>query len=212
MIGTILEKIIQQKRVEVEQLKVNGFDLIKNVNRSIPSFYESCMKNEQMSVIAEVKRASPSKGDIHKQVDPVDQAIQYEKAKATAISVLTDETFFKGSIDDLSRIREAVQLPILCKDFIIDAIQIDRAKSAGATIILLIVAALEEEKLVELHRYAVCLGLEVIVEVHNEHEVAIANSLDVRIIGINNRDLKTFEVDLGTTTRLREAYFESRLS
>jgi indole-3-glycerol phosphate synthase len=204
MKGTILEKIIQQKRVEVNELKVNGIGFSEISNNTIHSFYESCMKNEHMSVISEVKRASPSKGNIYEQVDPVDQAIQYENANASAISVLTDETFFKGSIEDLKRIREAVQLPILCKDFIIDSIQIDRAKSAGASIILLIVAALEEEKLLALYRYAVSKGLEVIIEVHNEDEVATAVSLNPRIIGINNRDLKTFEVDLGTTTRLRK--------
>ena len=155
-----------------------------------------------MSIISEIKRSSPSKGPIQMEVDPVSQAKKYESLGAAAISVLTDKTFFNGSMDDLRAVREAVDLPILCKDFMIDKVQIDQAKAAGANIILLIVAALDHETLTSLYSYAKALDLEVLVEVHNEDEMERALNLDAKIIGINNRDLKTFEVDLGTTEAL----------
>lgn len=135
-------------------------------------------------------------------VDPVKQATQYKQAGAAAISVLTDEPFFNGSMDDLRAVREAVDVPILCKDFIIDPVQIDHAKAAGANIILLIVAALSKEQFTELYNYATSLDLEVLCEVHNEEELKSALEVDPEIIGINNRNLKTFEVDLGTTEKL----------
>jgi indole-3-glycerol phosphate synthase len=136
------------------------------------------------------------------EVDPISQAKAYESLGAAAISVLTDKPFFNGSMDDLRAVREAVDLPILCKDFMIDKVQIDHAKAAGANIILLIVAALDHEKLTSLYTYAKELDLEVLVEVHNEDEMERALNLDAKIIGINNRDLKTFEVDLGATEAL----------
>src|SRR5699024_6952038 len=134
---------------------------------------------------------SPSKGPIQMKVDPVAQAKEYETLGAAAISVLTDQPFFNGTMDDLRAVREAVNIPILCKDFMIDKIQIDQAKAAGANIILLIVAALDHEQLTNLYAYAKELNLEVLVEVHNEDEMERALNLDATIIGINNRDLKT---------------------
>src|SRR5690606_15656370 len=141
-------------------------------------------------------------GNIDLTIDPVKQAKRYEQLGAAAISVLTDEAFFKGSISDLQAVSKAVSLPILCKDFIIDPIQIERAKDHGATIILLIVAALSKEKLQYLYQYASERELDILVEVHDEEELAIALEIGAEIIGVNNRNLKTFEVDLAVTERL----------
>lgn len=156
-----------------------------------------------MGIIAEIKRASPSKGIINEDVDPVKQAQIYEKNGVQAISVLTDNQFFKGSMDDLIAVRNAVDLPILCKDFIIDEVQINLAHAAGANIILLIAAALDDQMLYTLNKHAVSLGLEVLFEVHNETEMRRVLQLKPDLIGINNRDLKTFNVDLNTTNKLQ---------
>ncbi|WP_249315620.1 indole-3-glycerol phosphate synthase TrpC [Bacillus sp. FJAT-49711] len=199
---TILEKIIEQKKIEVQELKV-----IYSVQQSInekrrPSLYESFKNLDKISVIAEVKRASPSKGVINDEVDPIAQAKAYAGAGAGAISVLTDRQFFKGSMADLSAVSEAVDLPLLCKDFMIDEVQIDVAKDHGASVILLIAAALPEERLRELYHYARSKQLDVLFEVHDEKEAEMALRIGARIIGINNRNLKTFEVDLGVTERV----------
>ena len=124
------------------------------------------------------------------------------KYGASAVSVLTDHRFFNGSISDLKAVRKAIDVPILCKDFIIDSIQIDVAKNAGADIILLIVAAMDEKKLVDLYQYAKDHHLEVLMEVHSEDELKIALKTGAKLIGVNNRNLKTFEVDLSVTEKL----------
>ncbi|WP_245830987.1 indole-3-glycerol phosphate synthase TrpC [Sediminibacillus massiliensis] len=198
---TILDKILAEKEKEVAALKENYQPGAKVTGKKL-SLYESFKHADKMSIIAEIKRASPSKGDIKTDVNPPEQAIQYADYGAGAISVLTDQPFFKGSMEDLKAVREAVQVPLLNKDFIIDEIQIDRAKDYGANVILLIAAALPKERLEELYSYAVKAGLEVLLEVHNEEELSIANDMDAKIIGINNRNLKTFEVDLAITERL----------
>lgn len=198
---TILDKIIRQKEKEVILLKKQTFDNT-HVSKSIPKISQTFKDNRQMNVIAEIKRSSPSKGAINSGVDPVVQAKNYAAYGAGAISVLTDKTFFNGSMDDLRAVRAAVDLPLLCKDFMIDPIQIDQAKAAGASIILLIIAALSEPSLKELYDYATAQGLEVLCEVHNEAEMECAINLDAPIIGINNRNLKSFEVDLATTGKL----------
>ncbi len=199
---TILESIIEKKRHEVKELKDKGYKRFNQAYYPEQSLYKSLRNTNTLQVIAEIKRASPSKGDIKIEVNPVQQAIDYERAGACAISVLTDAPFFKGTMEDLANVRRKVTLPILCKDFIIDEIQIERAKDAGATIILLIVAALEVGKLQELYNAAIGLELEVLVEVHNEEEMKLALELGAKIIGINNRNLKTFEVDLSVTETL----------
>lgn len=135
-------------------------------------------------------------------VDPVAQAKKYEALGARAISVLTDKTFFNGSMEDLKAVRNAVDLPILCKDFIIDPVQIDQAKAAGANIILLIAAALSDTELKGLYDYAENRELEVLCEVHNEEEMLRVLELNPDIIGINNRNLNTFDVSLETTKNL----------
>lgn len=197
---TILDKIIAQKKREIIQLKSQTFE--PKVYKRVPTFKEKVAASATIKVIAEIKRSSPSKGAIDMNVAPVEQAKYYETFGASAISVLTDKTFFNGSMEDLRAVRKAVNLPILCKDFMIDPVQIDQAKAAGATIILLIVAALPQADLEKLNYYARLLGLEVLCEVHNEAEMERAIKLDADIIGINNRDLKTFEVNLKTTERL----------
>ncbi|RYG74253.1 indole-3-glycerol phosphate synthase TrpC [Lentibacillus lipolyticus] len=199
---TILDNILQQKEKEIARLKTQSFNDTPVERKDVAKVAQSFKQTEQMNVIAEIKRSSPSKGDIDLGVDPVKQAKLYEACGAGAISVLTDETFFNGSMDDLAAVREVVDLPILCKDFVIDPIQIDRAKAAGASIILLIVAAMSPSKLKTLYNYAYEQGLEVLCEVHNEQEMETAIELDAAIIGINNRNLKTFDVDLTTTERL----------
>jgi len=157
-------------------------------------------------IIAEIKRASPSKGMIREHVDVVERARRYEAAGATMISVLTDSTYFNGSFDDLRRVADAVDIPVLCKDFIIDERQLDYAKSAGARVALLIVAALHPSRLHELARYAREIGLDVLVEVHDEEELHIARELEHVLIGINNRNLKTFDVSLETSIELMTRY------
>ena len=197
---TILNDILTEKKMEVSKLKKDSF--IKGPEKKVPTFKERVQQSSHMNIIAEIKRASPSKGEIDLGVDPIARAKQYEQLGAAAISVLTDEPFFKGSMDDLRLVREAVDIPILCKDFIIDPIQIDFAKANGANIILLIVAALSQEELVELYQYAKELNLEVLIEVHNEEEMKRALGLNPEIIGINNRNLKSFDVSLATTEKL----------
>ncbi|MCK1992627.1 indole-3-glycerol phosphate synthase TrpC [Peribacillus muralis] len=200
--GNILMEIIEQKKVEVEKLKEKGLDESIMIEMVRPSLVETLKTAETIAIIAEIKRASPSKGTIKMDVNPIEQALSYERGGAAAISVLTDEVFFKGSIADLRAVSEAIKIPRLCKDFIIDEIQIDRAYQAGATIILLIVAALSQERLHELYQYAKNKGLDVLTEIHDEAELKRALELNAELIGINNRNLKTFEVDLAVTERL----------
>lgn len=197
---TILDDILKQKKIELTELIHKK--LMKPVGKAKPSFKERVAASERMNIIAEIKRASPSRGAIDLKVDPIEQAKMYEKSGAAVISVLTDEKFFNGSLDDLRAVREAVDVPVLCKDFIIDTLQIDHAKAAGATIILLIVTALSDQDLKKLYHYATSLDLEVLVEVHDEEEMKRALTLKPEMIGINNRNLKTFEVDLATTEKL----------
>ena len=157
-----------------------------------------------LSLIAEVKRASPSAGLIARDFDPVRIASRYEVAGADAISVLTDEKFFGGHLDHLRAVRAAVDLPILRKDFVLDEIQIYEASAAGADAILLIVAALTQDELVRLLDVATACQLDTLVEVHTLAELDRALDTDARIIGINNRDLGTFQVDLATSEILSE--------
>jgi indole-3-glycerol phosphate synthase len=153
-------------------------------------------------IIAEVKKASPSKGVIREQFDPVELALSYRDGGAVGLSVLTDEKFFQGSLSYLENIRDVVDLPLLRKDFIVDPYQIHEARAAGADAILLIVAALTPEELLHLQSEAESIGLECLVEVHTEAELSIAASAGARLIGINNRDLETFETDIAISEHL----------
>jgi indole-3-glycerol phosphate synthase len=197
---SILQKILTQKEKEVAELLSQTFN--HQAKKRVTPFKETVKHNDNLGIIAEIKRASPSKGDIQQKVNPAEQAKKYEELGASAVSVLTDRYFFNGSMEDLQAVRKAVDIPILCKDFIIHPIQIDQARASGANIILLIVAALSEERLIYLHNHCRKLNLEVLCEVHNEQEMNIAIKNGFEIIGINNRDLNTFSVDLKTTNRL----------
>lgn len=203
---TILDDILCVKRLEVKQLLMEEHIVSRETISSRPSLFHLLRASSKLEVIAEMKRASPSKGMIASETDPVEQAKIYEKAGAACISVLTDETFFKGSMSDLEAVANVVKTPLLCKDFIIHEVQIDRAKRAGASVILLIVAALEDEQLLRLHRYAASSGLEVLVEVHDVNELERALVIDAKIIGVNNRDLRTFTVDLTKTEEVAKRF------
>src|SRR4051794_19094374 len=200
--ATILDAILSEKKIEVENLKKDCSSLTNEKNHQHRSFLSILENADELAIIAEFKRASPSKGDINGVLDPAEQTSSYIKYGANAVSVLTDKRFFKGNISDLEAARNAIDAPILCKDFIIDSIQIDVAKNAGANIILLIVAAMDEEKLVNLYQYATEKNLDVLMEVHDEEELDIALKTGAKLIGINNRNLKNFEVDLAVTEKL----------
>lgn len=199
-----LSRILEQKAREVEKMEREELQPLRQTYR-----LSEYLKNQQdrLQIIAEVKKASPSMGDINLDVDIVQQAQTYEANGAVMISVLTDEVFFKGHLDYLREISSQVEIPTLNKDFIIDEKQIIRARNAGATVILLIVAALSEKRLKELYDYATDLGLEVLVETHNLAELEVAHRLGAQIIGVNNRNLRTFEVDLQTSVDLAK-YFK----
>lgn len=201
---TILQEILQVKYEEVKHLSAEPVVHAESVKR--PSLFAQLKNTDRLQVMAEMKRASPSKGMIREGADPVAQAKVYEQAGAVCISVLTDRQFFKGSFADLKAVAEAVQTPLLCKDFMVDEKQIDQAQLAGASVVLLIVAALDDETLGRLYKYALSLGLEVLVEVHGVDELTRALRIDAKLIGVNNRDLKTFTVDLKRTEEVAAAF------
>jgi len=203
-----LDEILQVKRAEIEALLPQR-DLLRKAALLRNDFrgFAAALKRSatgQVALIAEVKKASPSAGVIVESFDPVEIAKNYARAGAEAISVLTDEQFFQGHLDYLRSIREAVATPLLRKDFILDEVQITQSGAAGADAILLIVAALEQSQLVRLMASAATYQLDVLVEVHTLAELDRALETDAQIIGINNRDLTTFEVDLRVTEELSE--------
>lgn len=165
--------------------------------------FSESLAREGLSVIAEIKRASPSKGMLRPELDVAELAKSYERAGACAVSVLTEEKYFKGSLHDLKLARESCNLPLLRKDFIIDPYQIWEAAAAGADAVLLIVAALPGDELISLMRESKSAGLEALVEVHDAEDMQVAVDAGARLIGINNRDLSTFKVDLQTCLTLR---------
>lgn len=197
---TILDKIIERKKIEVEKAKalVPLEELLNYPYFSVAclSLRESILDPEKTGIIAEYKRASPSKGDINSTSAVEDVVKAYEEAGASAVSVLTDGKFFKGNLEDLSKAREAISIPILRKEFIVDKYQITEAKAYGADIILLIAACLKKEEIQEFAAYAHQLGLNVLLEVHNEQELLDNLFDDIDAIGVNNRNLKDFSVDI----------------
>jgi indole-3-glycerol phosphate synthase len=204
---TILDEILEHKRSEVAaaRLQVSSADMAARaaaVDAPTRGFKAALTRAEAPAVIAEIKRRSPSKGLIRADFEPGELAAAYQAGGAAALSVLTDEHFFGGDLCFLAVAREATSLPLLRKDFVVDAYQIDEARAFGADAVLLIVAALEPELLVKLHKRAVELGLDVLVEVHDEAELEVALDAEASLIGVNNRDLKTFEVDLAHTERV----------
>jgi indole-3-glycerol phosphate synthase len=214
----VLDTIVEQKKREVARLParlIAAGDLRDAVlARGEGRNFVAAIRQPRpgaIALIAEVKKASPSAGVICQDFDPVRIAREYEAAGAACLSVLTDEKFFQGSLDDLRQIRAAVKLPLLRKDFIIDERQILEAIEWGADAILLIVAILDDARLRRFHSLASGAGLAVLVEVHDEAELARALAAGAVLIGVNNRDLKTFNVDLGTTERLAATMEDRRL-
>lgn len=196
---TILDEIIDWKRVEIaHRRRAVHIDVARS-----PRDLVSALRRPGVSLIAEVKRASPSKGLLCPDLDPGALAREYEAGGASAISVLTDERFFQGSLDDLRAVRQSVDLPVLRKDFVLDPYQVYEARTAGADAVLVIVAVLDDDTLSSLYRLVRALGMAALVEVHDEAELGRALAIEPRIIGVNNRDLRTFDVDLETTARLR---------
>ena len=206
---TILDTIVEEKRREVARLpqrSVSVADLKAALEGrgGVRDFAGALRKPKRgpVALIAEVKKASPSAGVIRPDFDPVRIAREYEAAGASCLSVLTDQKFFQGSLEYLKQIRGAVQLPLLRKDFIIDERQILEAVEWGADAILLIVAILSDAQLKHFHELATGAGLAALVEVHDEAELDRALNAGAELIGVNNRNLKTFKVDLATTERL----------
>ncbi len=207
----ILERIVEEKRFEVSRLPQGALtvSILRDslARRGGVRDFFGALKHPRMGdigLIAEIKKASPSAGVIRADFDPVAIASAYEKAGASCLSVLTDEKFFQGSLSFLRAVRAAVGLPLLRKDFIIDERQILEAVEWGADAILLIVAILSDEHLAHFHRIASDAGLSVLVEVHDAAELHRALALGARLIGVNNRDLKTFKVSLAATEVLAE--------
>ncbi|OQX11569.1 MAG: indole-3-glycerol phosphate synthase [Desulfobulbaceae bacterium A2] len=200
----VLRTIVARKHEEVAELHRQGLKTPAGEIAPPRGFVRALTAaGDRVAIIAEVKKASPSKGLIQPDFDPVRVARQYAEGGARAISVLTDVDFFQGSLDFLPLVRNAVPLPVLRKDFLIDPMQVRQAALYGADAILLIVAILSAAQLRELHRLAEELGMDVLTEVHNEPELETALAAGCSLIGINNRNLRDFSVDLATTFRLR---------
>ena len=202
----MLDEIIAQKKEEVKQRKkiLPLAHLKKRIAQQKPPLdFTLALKGKYMRLIAEVKQASPSRGILCPNFNPTELATTYAQGGANAISVLTEASYFKGSIYHLAAIRDVVKLPLLRKDFIFDPYQVYESRAYGADALLLIVAILSHEQLKELLSIGHSLGLKCLVEVHNEGEVERALLSGAEIIGINNRDLNTFTVDINTTGQLR---------
>lgn len=205
----ILKEIVQRKVEEIaaqSQLKplreLSQIAANSSPTRGFISAIDTLLQLGQPAVIAEIKKASPSKGVLRANFNPVMIAKSYEKNGAACLSVLTDKDFFQGANEYLQQARDACKLPLLRKDFIIDAYQVYEARAIGADCILLIVAILDDSQLHDLAGLAKHLGMDVLVEVHDSEELERALSLNLRLIGINNRNLRTFETQLKTTTDL----------
>ncbi|KYP80515.1 indole-3-glycerol phosphate synthase TrpC [Ferroacidibacillus organovorans] len=203
---TILDRILATKKEEVEALNrdatLEEWKDRAQQGEPVRGFLAALERNAPNSLIAEIKKASPSKGVIVHSFDPAQIAQTYEQANAAALSVLTDRTYFQGSIEALQRARQSVALPVLRKDFIIDPLQVYEARAIGADAILLIVAALPDERLFQLYELARMLTMDVLIEVHNAEEVQRIMSLKPALIGVNHRNLHTFEVDLSLTAQI----------
>lgn len=200
----ILDRIVATKRIEVAALAGHRDALERAAAEGPPvrSFRGALSLPGEVALVAEVKRRSPGAGEIRGELDPVTLASAYASAGASALSVLTDGDYFGGSLEDLRQVRGAVPIPVLRKDFIIDPLQVLEARGAGADAILLIVRILDDATLTTLLRLGAGLGMGVLVEVHHEEELDRALDAGARVVGINNRDLATFQTDLGVTEAL----------
>jgi indole-3-glycerol phosphate synthase len=207
----VLERILSETRVELERRKRRvPLDVLQaqsaqdrvGVSTGVPGRFQEALARPGIGVIAELKRRSPSAGRLRESID-VDAIVgAYERGGASALSVLTEGPNFEGSLEDLRVARACCGLPILRKDFIVDPYQLYESRVAGADAVLLIVAALDQDELASLHTLAAKLGLDVLVEVHDSKELARAASVGARLIGVNNRDLRDFTVDVQRTSRL----------
>ena len=211
MAENVLEKIIQKKKERIVDLKKNiSLDSLNNsinANKTFINFKEKIennVKKNKFSIIAEIKKASPSAGIIIENYDPVKIANIYNINKATCLSVLTEEDFFLGNLIHINKIKQKVNLPVLCKDFFVDKFQIALAKSYGADAILIILAGVSESLASELYNEALKLDMSVIVEVHTVEEAKQALKFKDALIGINNRNLKTLKTDINTTLDIHD--------
>jgi indole-3-glycerol phosphate synthase len=204
---TILDEILADKREEVAAAKRREAPAALRARaeacrEATRGFRAALASGPRPRVVAELKRRSPSRGEIRPDFDPIGCARAYAEAGAAAISVLTDSKYFGGELSLLAAVRREVSLPLLRKDFLVDAYQVDEARVAGADAVLLIARALDVEQLRALRERAAALGLDALVEVHDEAEVDAALAAGADLVGVNNRDLATFTTDLGTTERL----------
>jgi len=203
---TVLARILAQTRQAIEQrrrgLPIVSLEADAAAARTTPGRLREALARPGIGAIAEFKRRSPSAGELRPGADVREIAQAYEQAGASAISVLTEEDNFDGSLADLRAVRAACSLPILRKDFVVDPYQLYEARAAGADAVLLIVAALDDGDMASLHEQAQALGLDVLVEVHDSDELARAAAIGARIVGVNNRDLRDFSVDVGRTSQL----------
>lgn len=215
---TVLRKIIARKWEEIAERKTQvSLDQLKTraaaqgPARGFVNAIENKIAQGKAGVIAEIKKASPSKGVIREHFVPAELARSYEQGGAACLSILTDVDFFQGADEYLQQARAAVSLPVIRKDFLVDEYQIYEARAMGADCVLLIVSALTAEKLTELNLLAQSIGLDVLVEVHDEAELDIALTLPNKLIGINNRNLHTFDVTLETTYKLLDKIGADRI-
>lgn len=200
----ILARIVERKREEVAELKRRGLQPPAGPVDAPRGFQAALLaRNPEVAIIAELKKASPSKGLIRPDFAPAEIAAAYQRGGAAALSVLTDRDFFQGDLAYLPLVRSRVPLPVLRKDFLIDPIQLEEAALHGADAVLLIAAILETGQLQELRLQAEAAGMDVLVEIHDEAEAEKALAAGSRLIGVNNRDLRDFSMDLNTTFRLR---------
>ncbi|MBR1443718.1 MAG: indole-3-glycerol phosphate synthase TrpC [Firmicutes bacterium] len=200
----ILDDITEKKKLRLEEEKYifDILDIAEKIKKDKTASFYSAMAKDGLSIIGEIKRASPSRGMIREDFEPVEIAREYEKA-VDAVSVLTEEDYFKGKTQYLKDVHKEIDLPILRKDFIISPMQIVEAREAGASAVLLITAILKDKRVLnEYIRFAKGLGLDALVETHNEEELEIALAAEAEIIGINNRNLYDFTEDINTTVRL----------
>jgi indole-3-glycerol phosphate synthase len=212
---SILEKIVENTRDNLKVKKTNlSLEEIKSslAELSLPkSNFKSSISNKNEAIIAEIKKASPSAGVISKDFNPVSKAKDYEAFGASALSILTEEDFFLGSNEYLRAVKKITSLPILRKDFIIDEYQIYESKLIGADCILLIASILSDQQLEEFVAIAKTLELDYLIEVHDENELKRAELYEGALIGVNNRNLKTFEVDLDNSVRLRNLFIKNNV-
>ena len=206
----ILDEIVSKKRKRVDEVKSQvSIEDIQNQLAKTPSLksnFKKNLENQKQSIIAEIKKASPSAGIIAEDFNPILKAKEYEKMGARALSILTEEDFFQGSNKVLQEVKKITNLPILRKDFIIDDYQIYESKLIGADCILLITSILSDSQIEDYVSKAEDINLDVLIEVHDEEELVRISRFKNALIGVNNRNLKTFEVDLMNAVRLRKNY------